>query len=169
MASATGGLSLQAISEYLNLWNLLDDFALQRDVEDKILRRWSADGQYSGWAAGRARPDLGDTGLQTGGVGTVLTLILIALYVTRNLRQATICSSPARQVWWTILDALHTYLPAQPADLSLQEWWRLLRSSWSGDKRKGFNSLFALVTWEIWKESNARVFRRVSLTVTHLR
>ena len=47
MASATGGLSLQAISEYLNLWNLLDDFALQRDVEDKILRRWSADGQYS--------------------------------------------------------------------------------------------------------------------------
>jgi hypothetical protein len=34
--------------------------------------------------------------------------------------------------------------------------------SWSGGKKKGFDRLFALVTWEIWKERNAPIFRRVS-------
>ena len=51
------------------------------------------------------------------------------------------------------------------ACVSLQDWWRL-RHSWMGDK--GFDTLFALTTWEIWKERNARVFRRDSLTVHQL-
>ena len=33
---------------------------------------------------------------------------------------------------------------------------------------KGFDTLFALTAWEIWKERNARVFRRDSLTVHQL-
>ncbi|OEL19969.1 hypothetical protein BAE44_0019012, partial [Dichanthelium oligosanthes] len=41
----------------------------------------------------------------------------------------------------------------------LQEWWKSLRNQWRGEKRKGFDTLFALTTWEIWKERNARTFR----------
>jgi len=43
----TGGLSVQAICQYLMLWNPLDGLELQSEVDDKILWRWSADGQNS--------------------------------------------------------------------------------------------------------------------------
>jgi NaMN:DMB phosphoribosyltransferase len=39
-------------------------------------------------------------------------------------------------------------------------WWRRLRSSISGTQRKGIDTLFALVSWQLWKERNARCFRQ---------
>jgi hypothetical protein len=47
-------------------------------------------------------------------------------------------------------------------------WWRRLRSSWPNHQRKGIDSLFALVSWQIWKEQNARCFREATSAVTDL-
>ena len=39
---------------------------------------------------------------------------------------------------------------------------------WTGQKQKGLDSLFALVSWTIWKERNARCFRDASTIVSQL-
>ena len=44
-------------------------------------------------------------------------------------------------------------------------WWSLLRQQLPGYKRKGFDTLFALITWHLWKERNARVFRSAAASV----
>lgn len=63
-----------------------------------------------------------------------------------------------RQVWSAIL----TYLQIQHIPVghqTLPEWWTQLRQLLPAAKRHGFDRLFALVSWHIWKERNARVFR----------
>jgi hypothetical protein len=42
---------------------------------------------------------------------------------------------------------------------STDEWWTTV-GSMHGAPLKGWRSLMILVCWEIWKERNARVFRR---------
>lgn len=37
--------------------------------------------------------------------------------------------------------------------------FRPVRRLWSKEHRRGFDSLFALISWEIWKERNSRCFR----------
>lgn len=197
--SITGGLSVQAIGEYITLWHQLDGLELQHEVDDKIIWRWSADGQYSAKSAYAA---LHSGSTQLDGYALIweswsplkvkifLRLSFLRRHWTADRRRRHgldanlnctlrdqepessdhlfIFCSFTRQVWWVILDALHAPLPASSADLSLQNWWRLLRRNWSGVNKKGFDTLFALVTWEIWKERNARVFRQASLTATQL-
>ncbi|RLM53052.1 hypothetical protein C2845_PMPSC006798 [Panicum miliaceum] len=46
--------------------------------------------------------------------------------------------------------------------------WIQLRQQCLDSKRKGFDSLFALVSWQIWKERNARVFRQAEASVLQL-
>jgi hypothetical protein len=48
---------------------------------------------------------------------------------------------------------------AQWTNLSISEWWSLLAEGTS-PHRKGLASLILVVVWEIWKERNARVFRK---------
>ena len=38
----------------------------------------------------------------------------------------------------------------------------------SGERRSGLDSLFGLVSWQIWKERNARCFREASATVIEI-
>jgi hypothetical protein len=42
-----GGLPVGVIIDYLQLWDLLADFQLQPDIEDRHIWRFSASGQYS--------------------------------------------------------------------------------------------------------------------------
>jgi hypothetical protein len=44
-------------------------------------------------------------------------------------------------------------------------WWRRLRSMFSDQQRAGFDSLFALVSWQL---RNARCFRKAASSVTDL-
>jgi hypothetical protein len=48
------------------------------------------------------------------------------------------------------------------------DWWDRWRLRWNGDKRKGANTLFALVAWQIWKERNARCFGNDAATTSQL-
>uniref|UniRef100_A0ACD5UMD8 Uncharacterized protein n=1 Tax=Avena sativa TaxID=4498 RepID=A0ACD5UMD8_AVESA len=47
---------------------------------------------------------------------------------------------------------------------SVKEWWKKAIHK-KGPQRKALASLAMLVTWEIWKERNARVFRGHAVTV----
>jgi hypothetical protein len=73
----------------------------------------------------------------------------------------------SRQVWWHIL----THLGADTFRIgrdSMLSWWTSWRRRWMGDKRRGADSLFALVAWELWKERNGRCFRDGSSSVQQL-
>ncbi|KAF8701133.1 hypothetical protein HU200_033795 [Digitaria exilis] len=63
-------------------------------------------------------------------------------------------------IWWPLLQQLD-FTTINPGTGTLQDWWMLLRAQLAGGKRKGFDSLFALTSWQIWKERNARVFRDI--------
>jgi len=78
-----------------------------------------------------------------------------------------VASCPFTQdLWHHILQALRRHLP-QPA-ASIRVWWWRLRLLWDGHQRSGMDSLFALVSWEIWKEPNARSFHGATSTMTDL-
>lgn len=71
-----------------------------------------------------------------------------------------------RELWHHILQALHLQLPAGTASSLI--WWRRIRALASGQRRKGLDTLFALVSWHVWKERNARCFRDASATINDL-
>jgi hypothetical protein len=50
----TGSLSIVALSEYMALWTRLQPIALNNDVTDKFVWKWSASQQYSTSSANRA-------------------------------------------------------------------------------------------------------------------
>ncbi|KAM3244770.1 hypothetical protein ACQJBY_056229 [Aegilops geniculata] len=48
--------------------------------------------------------------------------------------------------------------------VSVKEWWRNIASGRS-QSRRALLSLMLLISWEIWKERNARVFRSTAIPV----
>ena len=58
-----------------------------------------------------------------------------------------------------------SYLQGQHLSLA---WWRRIKSLANGQRRKGLDTLFALVSWQVWKERNARCFRDASATIVEL-
>jgi hypothetical protein len=50
----------------------------------------------------------------------------------------------------------HQVVPAVNQDLS--SWWRQCRASIRGAAQRRLNSLLMLVTWNIWRERNGRIF-----------
>jgi hypothetical protein len=72
----------------------------------------------------------------------------------------------ARDIWFFICQAIGIILP--PSALLVRQWWRRLRRATTPDKRRSLDSLFALTSWELWKERNARCFRQASSTVPQL-
>ena len=66
------------------------------------------------------------------------------------------------QVWGIILNRLGV-APAPPGDICIQEHWKQTRLQFPATTRKGADTLFELVSWHIWKERNARLFRGDSL------
>jgi hypothetical protein len=44
----------------------------------------------------------------------------------------------------------------------LTDWWESWRALWPQACVKGVDSLFALISWELWKERNACCFRRAA-------
>jgi hypothetical protein len=76
----------------------------------------------------------------------------------------------SRRIWenlacWTSQEHIKPGNWAQPA--SLQDWWTAIATH-PGTPRKGNRTLLLLVTWEIWKERNQRIFQRNELSILSL-
>lgn len=52
--------------------------------------------------------------------------------------------------------------------MTVLSWWRRLQSMFSDHRRAGMDSLFALVSWQLWKERNARCFRDAASPINDL-
>ncbi|KAF2913727.1 hypothetical protein DAI22_10g108000 [Oryza sativa Japonica Group] len=48
-----------------------------------------------------------------------------------------------------------------PRTTSLEDWWIQTIHAMNKDKRSGVKSILILLSWEIWKERNSRVFQGI--------
>jgi len=85
---------------------------------------------------------------------------------TETIDHIIACCPYTREVWHHICQALGRQLP--PATPTIHTFWRRLRSLWTGQQQQGLDTFFALVSWTIWKEKNARCFQDAYTTVSQL-
>jgi hypothetical protein len=67
-----------------------------------------------------------------------------------------------REVWHLCLTRFHLHHIIPDDGSTLMEWWTVSRKLVPKQLRRGFDSLFFLAGWCIWKERNARMFRATS-------
>jgi hypothetical protein len=194
----TGGVSVQATIEYLQVWHAVNEIELT-DQPDQLIWRWEPDGKFSVrsaykalhhgshpipgsvlvwelwaplrvklflWLGIRRRHWTADR-RQRHGLDTH-TNCLLCDQEAETLDHIVVECSYSRQLWFAAAQALNNLPSPLPAG-SLQDWWQAWREQWTGDMRKGADSLFALIAWELWKERNARCFRGASTEIEALK
>jgi hypothetical protein len=85
-----------------------------------------------------------------------------------SIDHLTISCVYSKEVWFRLLRAAGFQYLVPSGLPSIIDWWLLLRKRVHKSQRKGFDSLFALVTWSLWLERNARVFNSMSLRADQL-
>jgi hypothetical protein len=74
----------------------------------------------------------------------------------------------SHEVWETWLRKLHLQYIVAVQDEPTIPWWLQCRKALPKQLRSGFDSLFFLIGWPIWKERNARTFNGVSTSAARL-
>jgi hypothetical protein len=64
----------------------------------------------------------------------------------------------SREVWHILLRRLHLADAVTVQEEGVLLWWLPSRKLVDKQLRKGFDSLFFLIGWTLWKERNARTF-----------
>jgi len=64
-----------------------------------------------------------------------------------------------REVWAKLRAAISLVQPVHDQSTAVDQWL-VERKLLPKDHRRGFDALFLLVSWLIWKERNSRVFER---------
>jgi len=76
--------------------------------------------------------------------------------------------SYTKQIWWDALNYMDCICFFASQQLTLQDWWSHARRRQPMERRKGFDTLFMLVIWLLWKERNAHLFDRYSSSAAQL-
>ena len=76
--------------------------------------------------------------------------------------------SLTREVWVLVLARLNLHSTIVVRDENVFQWWLTARKQLPKLLRTGFDSLFFLVGWLIWKERNARTFNGVGRPAVEL-
>jgi hypothetical protein len=66
------------------------------------------------------------------------------------------------KVWTHVLSKVGLLNLLNQHDVQFVIWWLGSRKMMPKQARKGFDSIVTLIGWSIWKERNARTFRRMS-------
>jgi hypothetical protein len=74
----------------------------------------------------------------------------------------------SREVWHSCLRKLHLQDTVVPRHEQVMAWWLQSRKRIPKPIHRGFNSLFFLIGWMIWKERNARTFNGIASSAAQL-
>nr|ABA97942.1 retrotransposon protein, putative, LINE subclass [Oryza sativa Japonica Group] len=184
-------LGIQAILEYLKLWEILRAIQLTA-VPDSLIWRWESSGEYSSWSAYRA--------LLSGRIHFeykpiwkswapprccyFLWLVALNRCWTADCLRSHGLSHPAccvlcdqsdetidhllvacpesRQLWWIALRAIGHSECLPINEPSFHIWLCDSRKKVIKAHRRGFDTIATLVAWTIWKERNIRVFNQIN-------
>jgi hypothetical protein len=194
--SFSGGLNTTTAAEYLDLWNATALVQLH-DRPDQTIWRWTPDGSYSSksaytmmhtgaihfrghsliwktwapmkvkiflWLAFKRRHWTNDRRVRHGLVAR--EECYLCDQAPETIDHLLTCCPYSREVWFFMCSALGRPLP--PASTTVRSWWMRMRAGLQTSQRKGLDSLFALVSWQLWKERNARCFRESASPVAEL-
>jgi hypothetical protein len=179
------------LRQFVKLWGLIENIQLRDGVEDDIVWRLKANGEYSSKSAyeiqfiGAIASNMNKLVWKAWAPPKVKFFAWLLLQNRiwtadrlqargwQNCDRCTLCNQTLEtaehlfincrytaRIWDTIKDWVGIPLiqPANWVGLSIDSWWNLLAG---GDTpcRKAVSSLTLLITWEIWNERNARIFR----------
>jgi hypothetical protein len=170
--SIAGGISVQALYEYLILWDAVDNVHLS-EQPDKMVWRWTPDGNYTAkpaykmmhaasiplpeckliwkaWALLRVKiflwlafKRMHRTGDRRARHGLEAREMCYLCDQARETIDHILAACPyTKDLWYNILMFLGKQLPA--ASHTMIGWWRRLRAGFDGDQRLGLDTLFAL-------------------------
>ena len=195
VCAISGGLPIPAIADYLALWDILEAIVLN-DQLDATIWRWTPSGSYTArsayamlhegaiqfrghnliwktwaplrvkiflWLAFRRRHWTGDCprhGLEA------RERCYLCDHAQETIDHIVVSYPYTREVLNLIYQAFGRVFP--PATQSIIKWWRRVRADWTGSRRSGIDSLFALISWEVWKQRNACCFRDAAVTPADL-
>lgn len=131
------------------------------DMERLIWKTWAPPKcKFFSWIAYQNRLWTADR-LTARGWSNQKVCVLCHMYDETLLHLLSKCRYTTR-LWDKIFDWAAMNIPPRgdwSAFSSISEWWSHL-GSMPGMPRKGFRSLIILVSWEVWKERNGRIFQR---------
>ena len=189
---SSNGLSLEHIQQFANLWDKLATVALDDDVEDSIIWKFTKDGVYSASWAYKAQFEGLTTSDLVHSVWTVWApprckffswlVLQDRIWTSNRLSRrgwpncglCPLCKQTQEtaahllfqcrytmRIWNDILLWLgmhHIITSTWAARASVREWWNGNLQIRLGSP-KALGSLTMLISWEVWSERNARVFR----------
>jgi hypothetical protein len=74
----------------------------------------------------------------------------------------------SREIWYKLLRSCGWHHLAPTGADHLIDWWLRSRKLVTKARRKAFDSLVVLITWNLWLERNSRVFRYSTSTTSRL-
>ncbi|BAT14573.1 Os11g0577200 [Oryza sativa Japonica Group] len=187
IADIRGGLSVQAMGEYLALWDVIAGISLDPGSTDSMIWKAAPNGDfsvrsaYSILSAGRTSCPLGKIIWKSRAPARCKFFMFLAVRNTcltadnlqrRGWKLAPICHLCSKdgesyqhifqactfsQQVWVQVQA-RLSLSCSPPSSDFAGWWLAARQTVAKIDRKTFDAGVILVTWLIWKERNARVF-----------
>jgi hypothetical protein len=187
----SGGLSVQALAQYLQLWDLLTGTVLTNGRQDVAVWRCTKDGSFSVRSAYKlffiANTKFVCAGPIWKSKATMRCKFFMWLVVHKRCLTA---DNLARRGWphdptcplcqsagedcthlfvhcrfshqvWCRVQAWSGAIFPVPSKL----WWLAARKRAPKNLRRDFDTVVILVHWRIWKERNARIFQQKSSTV----
>ncbi|WVZ79026.1 hypothetical protein U9M48_026654 [Paspalum notatum var. saurae] len=196
--SITGGLTITVIEEYLALWARLSHVVLRESVEDRVVWRWTTDGQYSARSAylalNHGSQEFPGYELIWNSWMPLRVKIFLWLAFRRRLWTADrrrrhgldardtcfLCDSEQESIdhilvscsfvrsIWVVALARCGVSAPPASDATLLSWWQNVRAAWPTTTRHASGTVVGLVSWCIWKERNKRCFENVKSTLAEV-
>ncbi len=189
-----GGLSVQALGEYLALWDVISGISVDLASRDEILWKVAPDGvfsvrsAYSLFSAGKTRCPLGKI------IWKSRAPVRCKFFMFLAVRNACLTADNLQRRGWKLAPVCHlcsndgetcqhifmgySYtqqiwgrvrtrlgLSCSSPSADFAVWWLAARKSVAKVDRKMFDAGVILVTWLIWKERNARVFEGIAAMI----